>query len=70
MLNSNNKTDVKILDHEETKNESIALVRYETSQNATPAKTLLKPIINASQKPIVLVDLDDEENNEDDHIKT
>lgn len=47
LLTNHNKSNFKVLDHEETKNESIAMVRYETTQHSTPAKTLLKPIINA-----------------------
>ena len=57
---------MRVLDHEETKNDSVASVKYETLKKNTPAKIPIKSIINSNHKKTVIVDLDEEE---DDDLK-
>lgn len=66
------KSIVKPVDDQESvkhEQSTVAIVRYETSQNNTPAKTSLKPIINSSNKKKILVDIDQDEDSFDDEIK-
>ena len=58
---------MRVLDHEETKNDSVASVKYETLKKNTPAKIPMKSIINSNHKKTVNIYLDEEE--EDDDLK-